>query len=348
MDARDVHRESIIVDGLFFQLGTPVPPSADGAGADLMLDHVAASGVTAFNHSVVFDASPMDADEALMCIHRDSIIFEAFPDRVAPIRSVADLRAAKASGKVGIIFGTQGLACIGTNMRYVWILHALGIRIMQLTYNERNALGSGCMEPTDDGLTRFGQQAIDEMNRLGVVLDLSHGGHTTSLQAIEHSTMPPAFTHVGVRALRAHPRNVTDEQIRAVAAKGGIIGLCPHSIMVEKERGTRPTVEDFIDHIDYVVQLVGIDHAGIGTDNFQYDTFYSRWRRVQFEHTFPTFFGGYGMYEKHAAGFSAWPDWSNLTSRLLARGYSEEDTRKILGGNFVRVFDQVWGNGEAN
>lgn len=342
-DPELVHRNSIIIDGLFFQIGTPIPPSPGSNGSDLMLDDVMASGVTAFNHSVIFDASPMSAEEALMCLYRDSIIFEAFPDKIAPIHSVMDVRQVKENGKVGIIFGTQGMACIGTNMRYIWALHGLGIRIMQLTYNERNALGSGCMEPNDDGLTRFGQQAIDEMNRLGIVLDLSHGGHTTSLEAIEHSRQPALFTHVGVKTLREHPRNVTDDQIRAVASKGGVIGLCPHSIMVEKERAKRPSVDDFIDHIDYVVQLVGIDHAGIGTDNFQYDTFYSRWRRVQFEHTFPTFFGGYGMYEKHAAGFSKWSDWSNLTAQLLGRGYGVADVGKILGGNFVRVFEQVWG-----
>lgn len=341
-DASVVDGDSIIIDGLFFQIGTPIPSSPESDGSDLMLDHIVASGVTAFNHSVIFDASPMSAEEALMSIYRDSVIFEAFPDRVSPVRTVKDLHAAKEAGKIGIILGTQGLACLGTNMRYVWVLYQLGIRIMQLTYNERNALGSGCMEPTDEGLTRFGQQAIDEMNRLGIVLDLSHGGHNTSLEAIAHSRQPSLFTHVGVRALRDHPRNVTDDQIRAVAESGGVVGLCPHSIMVEKERGKRPSVEDFVDHIDYVVQLVGIDHAGVGTDNFQYDTFYSRWRRVQFEHTFPTFFGGYGMYEKHAAGFSAWSDWSNLTRTLLARGYSEDDTRKILGENFMRVFGEVW------
>ncbi len=342
MDAATIHRESIIIDGLFFQIGTPIPPDLGTDASDLMLDHISASGVTAFNHSVIFDASPMDADEALMSIHQITGIFDAFSDRIAPVRSVDDLHAIKKAGKVGMILGTQGLACLGTNMRYIWVLHQLGIRIMQLTYNERNALGSGCMEPTDDGLTRFGQQAIEEMNRLGIVLDLSHGGHRTSLEAIEHSIKSSTFTHVGVRALREHPRNVTDEQIRAVAKSGGVVGLCPHSIMVEKERGKHPTVDDYLDHIDYVVQLVGIDHAGVGTDNFQYDTFYSRWRRTLFEQTFPTFFGGYGMHQKHAEGFRTWSDWPNLTAKLLERGYNEDEVQKILGGNFARVFREVW------
>lgn len=340
--AQALHNESIIIDGLFFQIYTPVPHGAGEPPSDLLLDHIQASGVTAFNHSVIIDSFPVSIEQALWNLYQDSAIFETFPDRVLQVRSVADIKRAKDEGKVGIIFGTQGLACVGIHLHYIWVLYNLGVRIMQITYNERNALGSGCMEPTDHGLTRFGQQVIDEMGRLGIVLDLSHCGHRTSLDAIARSTNPMLFTHVGVKALCDHPRNVTDEQIKAVAEAGGVIGLCPHSIMVEKRRGEHPSVHDFIDHIDYVVQLVGIDHVGIGTDNFQYDTFYSRLRRSVFERAFPTFFGGYGMDQKHVEGFRRWSDWPNLTACLLERGYSPEDVKKILGGNFLRVFAEVW------
>jgi membrane dipeptidase len=342
LNAEQVHKESIIVDGLFFKIDTPIPPDENGVGSDLMLEHIEGSGITAFNHSVIFDATPQTMSDALQSLYRDTTMFQAFPDRMMQIRSVDDLKTAKKQGKVGVIFGTQGLACLGTTMSNVWVLHSLGVRIMQLTYNERNALGSGCMEPNDLGLTRFGQQAIEEMNRVGAALDLSHCGERTSLDAIAHSKHPTLITHVGVQALWKHPRNVTDDQIRAIADSGGVVGICPHSIMVEKARGQRPSVNDYIDHMEHVANLVGIDHVGIGTDNFQYDTFYSRVGRTQFEQTFPGFFGGYGPYEKHAAGFSKWSDWPNLTRSLLERGFSVEDTKKILGGNYIRVFEQVW------
>lgn len=335
-----VHSESVIIDGLFTHFEAPIPPTEQIP--DMMLDHILDSGVTAVNHSVLGDPFPMTPEEALMALYSESLVFEVFPQKVMQIRTTADIETAKKTGKLGIIFGAQGLASVGANMRYIWIFHRLGVRIMQLTYNEQNTLGSGCREPHDTGLTRFGQEAIETMNWLGIVLDLSHVGVRTSLEAIEYCRTPSIFSHSSVRALCEHPRNLTDEQIKAVSKKGGVIGLCPHSIFVETARGKRPSLDDYLDHIDYVVDLVGIDHAGVGTDNFQYDSYYSRLGRFAFDRVYPGFAGGYGLDEKHAEGFSKWTDWRNLTKALLARGYSEQDTKKILGGNFLRVFQQVW------
>lgn len=339
--AKAIHDESIIIDGMFTKFDVPIP--ATEAVPDLMLDHLLDSGVTAVNHSLIADPFPMSTEAALMSLYDGSLLFEAFPEKVLLVRNTDDIRTAKETGRLAVIHGTQGLQAIGTNVRYLWVFHTLGVRLAQLTYNEGNALGSGCMEPNDSGLTRFGQTAIDHMNRLGIVLDLSHVGRKTSLQAIEYTKAPPVFSHASVLALCEHRRNLTDEQIKAVAEKGGVIGLCPHSVFVEKARGKWPTLSDYIDHIDYVVDLVGIDHAGVGTDNFEYETHFSRKRRLSFSRTFATFYGGYEPEQKHVQGFGKWPEWINLTTALLERGYSEEDTKKLLGGNFMRVFQEIWG-----
>lgn len=338
--SRRIHDDSIIIDGAFTNFSVPIPPTE--SVPDMMLDHIIDGGVTAVCHSLIADPFPMSAEEALMTLYDESIVFDAFPDKTVQVLTAQDIEDAKTAGKLGIIFATQGMASIGTNMRYIWIYHKLGVRVMQLTYNEQSALGCGCKEPVDTGLTRFGEQAVEQMNALGIVLDLSHCGVRTSLEAIAHSQAPAIFSHASVRALNGHTRNLTDDQIRAVAEKGGVVGLCPHSIFVEKTRGQRPTVNEFVDHIDYVVNLVGIDHAGIGSDNFYYDTYYTRLTRASFERTYPSFFGGYKPEEKHAIGFSKWAEWPNLTQALLARGYSEAHTQKILGGNFLRVFREVW------
>lgn len=339
-DSIQVHDEAIIIDGLFCKLYSPIPPTADVE--DMMFDHILASGVTAFSDSIIADGYPLSMPEAMMALYQETAIVEAFPEKALIVRSIADVVEAKNSGRVGVILSTQGLACIGEDTRNLWVLKNLGVRIMQITYNERNAIGCGCKEPNDTGLTRVGQKVVEEMNRLGLVVDLSHVGQRTALDAAKHSKAPVVVSHAGVRVLNPHIRNVTDELIDAVAATGGVIGLCPHSIMVEKQRGVWPSIDDYIDQIEYVAERVGVDHAAIGTDNFQYDTHYTRVSRAGFERTYPGFFGGYPEDQKHAQGFSKWSDWPNMTASLLRRGFSVEDTKKVLGGNFMRVFDEVW------
>jgi membrane dipeptidase len=339
-NASVVHSESIIIDGLATPFEFPIPPTE--RIPDMLLGHLLDSGLTAVNSTLFGDAFPMGAEGALMKLHDESLKFEVFPEKLLQVRTVEDIERAKRTGKLGLIYGVQGLASIGRNIAYIWVFHSLGIKIMQLTYNEGNALGSGCMEPNDGGLTRRGQQAIEAMNRLGVVLDLSHVGIRTSLEAIGYCETPPIFSHSSVRALCDHPRNLTDEQIVAVAEKGGVVGLCPIVVFVEKAKGKRPTLDDYLDHIDYVAEMVGIDHVGVGTDaQLAADTFWDQLEVARFDRVFPGFLGDYGL-EERVEDFHSWSEWINVTRGLLERGYSEEDTQKVLGGNFLRVFQQVW------
>jgi len=335
-----VHSQSIIIDGLFCHMDEPIPPTKDIP--DMMLGHLLASGVTAFSNSVIADSFPVGMEEATSILYEYNLLYAAFPDQLAPILTAQDVKDAKSANKVGMILSTQGLSCIGEDTRNLWVLYKLGVRIMQLTYNEHNALGSGCMEPNDHGLTRRGQQAIEQIELLGALLDLSHVGERTSLEAVAHSKKTPIISHAAAKHFKSHRRAVSDDLIRAVADKGGVIGMCPHSIFIEQTPGQRPTIDDYINQIEYVANLVGVDHVGVGTDNFQTDNFYAERGRSSFKRTLPTFFGGYSANEKHAAGFSKWSDWPNLTESLLARGFTPEDTGKVLGGNFMRVFESAW------
>lgn len=340
-EAQDIHQSSIVIDGLFCNLHSAIPPTEDVP--DMMFGHIVSSGVTAFCDSLIADYYPFSMEQAMTRLYEEHALIEAFPQKALIVRGVDDIRNAKASGRVGVILTTQGLACIGTDTRNLWILHQLGVRVMQITYNESCHIGCGCMEPVDTGLTRMGQKTIEEMNRLGVVVDLAHVGERTSGEAAKHSKQPVVVSHAAIRSLNQHPRNLSDDLIRLVADTNGVVGLCPHSVFIERERGKRPSINDFLDHIDYVVNLVGADHVAIGTDNFHYETYVAQAYRSIFERTFPGFFGGYGNEEKHVNGFSKWSDWPNLTSSLLQKGYPSESVRKILGGNFMRVFSEVWG-----
>ena len=194
----------------------------------------------------------------------------------------------------------------------------------------------------DTGLSRFGEQCIYEMNRVGMLIGLSHAGRRTSLDAIAASADPILFSHSPCYDVAKHTRNANDEQIKALAAKGGVIGLCPHSVMCNEDQSSWPTVDRFIDHIEHVADLVGIDYVGIGTDRWKRPTLDYLMGRVEFERTCPNWFGKFSGYQKHVQGFNYFDEWDNLVDHILARGFGEEDIKKVLGGNLLRVFRKVW------
>ena len=187
-------------------------------------------------------------------------------DLVKIVTCAAELDDTEDLGKLRVLMGFQGAEPMSENVHYVSIFHALGVRIVQLTYNEANRLGYGCLEPDDRGLTHFGIQVVRELNRLGMVVDLSHAGLKTSLDAINMSSDPVIFSHSNPRAMRDNPRNITDEQIRAVAERDGVVGIASFADFVADTREGQPNIDQFVDHISYVADLVGIDHVGIGSD----------------------------------------------------------------------------------
>src|SRR3990172_631336 len=224
-------------------------------------------------------------------------------------------------------------------------LWRLGVRTIQLTYNTRNFVGDGVFEDTDAGLSKFGRQVVREMNRVGILVDLSHVGQRTSLEAIEVSEKPCVFTHSNPHALVPVPRNITDEQIKAVAAKGGVVGCSSFPALVWRGE-TPPTLDEFVACIDYVVNLVGPDHVAIGTDSEASKGAYPPELRASLRRAYSGTTGTF--HQRFPQGLplvgleEGLGDWPNITRCLLERGYRPDDVRKIIGGNFFRVMSEVW------
>jgi membrane dipeptidase len=256
-------------------------------------------------------------------------------ERVRIARTVADIRAAKAVGETSIILHFQGADPIEDELDFLNVFHASGLRVMQLTYNARNRLGDGCFEPTDAGLSKFGHAVIRRMEELGIVVDLAHAGVKTTLEAAEAASRPIVITHANARALLDTPRNATDAMIRAVAASGGVVGVCAAPFFLMKG-GKAATLDMLIDHASYIADLVGPAHVGLGFDFADED-----------EDDF-VYFGYDERYIPRPpwvwpAGIAGHADARNIAPALRARGFAERDVSGILGENFLRVFGAIWG-----
>ena len=273
--------------------------------------------------------------------------FDKYANIIMPIKTVADIRKAKADGKSGIIFGFQNASPVEDDLRRLRVFHELGVRIIQITYNNSNLLGAGCAESPDYGLSIFGEHFIEECNRLGILIDLSHVGDRTVADAIEASEKPVAFTHVGPRTLFKHYRNKTDEQLKALAVKGGVVGANAYANFIATWKNS--TLSDYLDTIDYLVHLIGVDHVGIASDfTTGQSAEWLRWlftgrntdAKVEYSKEFRT--EGNVVVSYYPQGFQTAADFPNLTRALLERGYSEHDVKKIMGENFLRLFEEVW------
>ncbi|MBI5877880.1 MAG: membrane dipeptidase [Chloroflexi bacterium] len=305
---------------------------------------VTAYAATAWDPNVTVDV----ALEGLMYFH----LLARQNANVLIATSAADIRRAKAEGKAAIILAAQDGDFIGNKLHRVEAFYRLGLRMMLPAYNASNLICGGALDRADSGLTKFGELVVDECNRVGLLLDGTHIGRRSSLEMIERSHLPCVFSHSNPRGIVDNARNIDDEQIKACAAKGGVIGAVSWGPLVMKAGSrTRPTVDDFVGAIDYIAQLLGnSDHIGIGTDSSlgtYPDHKHDPWGA-------PDYFGGvWDEYQTYVTsnvrsplravrGFSAYPEIVNVIARLQKRGYSERDVRGILGENFMRVFEQVW------
>jgi membrane dipeptidase len=219
------------------------------------------------------------------------------------------------------------------------IFHELGIRVMQLTYNTQNLVGSGCWESHDGGLSDFGRQAIDEMNRLGILIDLSHVGAQTTAQTIEHSSAPVAYTHCGPM-LKQHARNKTDAQLRAIAERGGFIGFASYTPFLPK--GVDSTIDDCIEAMEYLIDLVGEDLVGIGTDwvqdqDIDFFDYLCRDKGVG-RPTTPR----YSSVPPMPKGLETLGEFRNFIPAMERARWSEARIRRVLGENWLGFLQQVW------
>ena len=267
--------------------------------------------------------------------------FEEYKEMIVQVRSVKEILQAKQEGKAGVILGWQNASPIGNDLDRLPLFHALGVKIIQITYNERNLLGNGCYERTDDGLSRFGVDAVKVMNSLGILIDLSHVGDRTTLDAIEISEQPVACTHANARSHFNHVRNKTDDALRLLAEKGGVVGANAYPPFLP--RGFDSNLDDYVDTIDDLVERVGIDHVGIGTDftQDQPKTFFD-WIFAQQGTKYPLEPLGYPDPLIHPRDIETPDKFPNLAGALIGRGYKAEDVSKILGGNWLRLFQRVW------
>jgi len=324
-EARTIVKEGITIDGLI--------ASNYGEG---IVHHLLECGVTAGNWT-----AGSHSDDMLSAMRRMEVfrwIVGRLPGRALIIEGTEDIDVAQREGKFGIIMGFQGAEPIGSEFHLLSIFWRLGLRILGLTYNQRNLIGDGCLEPENRGLTHFGIQIVRDCNSLGVVVDLSHSGEKTSLDAIDVSRKPCIFSHSNPAMTQSNPRNVTDRQMKAVAEKGGVIGLAAFADFVADTRGGRlPTIDDLIKQFEYAVDLVGIDHVGIGSDAVL-GVSDAPWWDNNTKRRYPELTGGMTAETHQIKGYEDYGGIIRIAEGLLKRGYSRADLGKILGGNFHRVF----------
>jgi len=307
-----------------------------------------ASGVAAVNMTLGYVSGQKEPfEQSVREIGQWDRLVAGHSGDLMKVRSAADIARARASGRVGLIYGFQNAAMMGQDASRADIFADLGVRIVQLTYNDRNQLGDGSMVPEGRGLTPFGREVVARLNANRLMVDLSHSGRQICLDAAHASTQPISINHTGCRALVDLPRNKTDEELRLVASRGGFVGIY---FMPFLNASGHARAEDVVAHIEHAIQVCGEDQVGLGTDGgmTQVDDLEAYKSALAKE-----------IAERRAAGISATgerpdtypfvvdlrgPDQFRKLARLLAaRGHRPARIEKILGGNFVRYAKEVWG-----
>ncbi|WP_323716399.1 membrane dipeptidase [Paracoccus aminovorans] len=287
--------------------------------------------------------------ETVQVIERWNRWFEMHPDLIFQGRTADDVQRARDTGRTAIFFGSQNPSCIEDDIGLVEVLHTLGLRFMQLTYNNQSLLASGCYEATDSGLTRMGRAVVAEMNRVGMVVDMSHSAERSTMEAIEHSTRPITISHANPHSWHPALRNKSDTLLRALGASGGFLGLSvyPHHL----KGGSSCTLQEWCDMVARALDLVGAGRVGIGTDlcQDQPDSIVEWMRTGRWTKTVD-----YGEGSADAPGFPTMPTWfhdnrdfGNLRAGLQAAGLDEATMDGVMGGNWLQFFKISFGPAQA-
>mgnify|MGYP001270280364 CR=1 FL=1 len=329
-----LHEDAFVMDGLVYHSdGDPGALRAGGIDAvNLTVAHFEADFATACRQMADWCARLAEPDSPWRLIER-----------------AADFDTARASGQIGLVMGWQNSRPLDEYPERLAFFHTIGLRIAQPTYNYRNMLGDGCLEPANNGLSVLGRQAVEAYNRWRIAIDLSHVGERTALETVELSTQPCLLTHANAHAVTALERNKSDVLLKAVAAGGGVIGASIYGPMCwTGDPKAKPGLDDYLRHLDYIVDLVGIEHVGFGTDlaagrdmariAFERNT-PRRWEAI--ERFMATF--GAGIPDRYIEGVDGHAKLPAITDALLQRGWRDADVRAYLGGNFKRVLGDVWG-----
>jgi membrane dipeptidase len=287
------------------------------------------AGVNYLSINVGYDVIPWDRSLHSLAAFRAWIL--AHPEDYVLVGSVADIRRAKRTGRMAVTFDLEGMNALHDDVHMVDLYHALGVRQMLFAYNLNNAAGGGCHDQ-DIGLTPFGREVVRAMNRVGMLVDCSHSSYRTTMEAMEMSTAPVIFSHSNSRALQAHGRNIRDEQIKACAGTGGVIGINGIGLFLGDTRSSR-----FVDHVAHVADLVGTDHVGIGLDYA-----FEAKGLDDLTSAHPDYWPQSEGYGTVGIGFVPPEQFPEIVETMLDRGFAERDVRAILGENFLRVAGQVW------
>lgn len=321
----DIKRSAIVAD-----IAMDFLPEIEIPSMWEMLERYHHSGFNFLNIALAGDMT--SPETAMHYISRQRSKIQKLNDQFIIVKKAEDILKAKKENKLALGFWFQGSTPLANDINLIETYYILGIRQILLAYNTRNAIGDGILERNDAGLSTFGYKVIEEMNRVGMLIDMSHGSIKTSLNVIEASKDPIIFSHSNAQGVNPHVRNLTDEQIIAIANKNGIIGINGMGLILGVEE---PTTEKYIEHINYICNLVGsVDNIAIGLD------------LVYFNEILPVFFEKSGLnYPKGYLGSmkGLQPEQiDEIIETLIRSHYSDNDIKKILGDNFLRVVSKVW------
>ncbi|WP_407334190.1 dipeptidase [Enterovibrio sp. 27052020O] len=319
-----LHRDSIIIDGLIIA-------KWDRA----LFEDMAKGGLTAANCTVsVWE----DFQATIDNIVEFNQLLRDNNDLIRPVHTTQDILRAKEEGKTGIMLGFQNVQAFEDQLGYIEIFKKLGVGIAQMAYNTQNLVGTGCYE-RDGGLSGYGREVVAEMNRVGVMCDLSHVGPKTSEEVILESKKPVCYSHCLPLGLKDHPRNKSDAELKFIADHGGFVGVTMFAPFLKN--GINSTIEDYVEAIDYIVNIVGEDSVGIGTDFTQgHDQAFFEW--ITHDKGYARRLTRFGEII-NPKGMRTIGDFPNLTQALLDNGWPASKVQKIMGGNWVNVLKDVWG-----
>ena len=343
----DWYDQAIIIDALG-GLGDPYGPEEQLRFSDRGWAETVATGVTVVRDTVFPVGNVADpwADYKRSIDDKLDII-NANPDRMLLVRSAADILKAKREKKFAVVMGTQDSSMVGPELDRLAELKKDGVMSVQLTYNNRNLAGDGAIEPDNAGLSKLGRATIERIEAEKLLLDLSHGGARTMAEATAHSKRPLVISHTAARAVYDHPRNTSDETIRAVADKGGVVGVY---FMPFLTADGKPKAADLIAHVEHVANVAGEDHVGIGTDNgvlpITLDPEAKRrmdeWQAQRIKLGIASPGEAVGVYTM-VADYNSVDRYRRFVDDLSKRGWSQARLEKLMGGNFLRVYREAWG-----
>jgi membrane dipeptidase len=338
---------AIIIDALG-GTGDPYGPDEQLRWSDRAWAETVATGVTVVRDTVFPVGNGADNWGSYQKdIANKQNLISANPDRLLLVRSAADILKAKREKKLGVVIGTQDTSMVGPELDRLQQMRKDGVLTVQLTYNNRNLAGDGALEPANAGLSKLGRATIERIEAEKILLDLSHGGAKTMAEGAAHAKRPLVISHTGARALTDHPRNTEDSTIRAVAAKGGVVGVY---FMPFLTLDSHPKGSDLIAHIEHVARVAGEDHVGIGTDNgvlpITLDPETKRrmdeWQKQRIDAGIASPGEAVGVYPL-VADYNSVDRYRRLAGDLARRGWTDARLEKLFGGNFLRVYKETWG-----